>query len=78
VGNLRLLWDWLLPGLIYIDPMVACAVAQAPVDNQASHASVRRLALVSEAPIRRRAAAQLLLASTPSSDIGPGSGRARP
>ena len=56
--NLKRLWDWLVPGLIYLDPMAASAVGQAPVENQASHASVRRVALVSEAPIQGRAVPQ--------------------
>jgi hypothetical protein len=77
VRKLRILWDWLLPGLIYLDPMVASAVGEALVENQASDAGVRRLALVSETPMRRRAAAQLVVASTGSSNIGPDSGRAR-
>lgn len=44
--KLRRLWDWLLPGLIYLDPMVASAFGQVLVENRASHANVRRLALV--------------------------------
>lgn len=75
--KLKRLWDWLLPGLIYLDPMVATGFAQTLVENQASGASVRRLALVYEAPLQRRAGAQLMLASTRSSDVSPGSGRAR-
>ena len=75
--KLRRLWDWLLPGLIYLDPMVASAFGQALVENQASHASVRRLASVSEAPLQRRARAQPMLASTRSSEVSRGSGRVR-
>ena len=75
--TLRRLWDWLLPGLIYLDPMVATGFAQSLAENQASHASVRRLAVVSEAPIQRRVAERLMLASTRISDVSPGAGPVR-
>lgn len=58
LGKLRRLWDWLLPGLIYLDPTVAsAAIGHQAVEDQASPASVRRLVLVSDAAIQRRAAA---------------------
>ena len=75
--KLKRFWGWLLPELIYLDPMVASAFGQALVENQGSHGSVRRLASVSEAPLQRRAAAQLMLASIGSSELSRGSGRAR-
>lgn len=76
MGKLRRLWDWFLPGLICLDPMMACAIGQA-VENQASHASVRGLVMVSDAPIQRRAAAHVMFGSARSSDVNPRSGRGR-
>lgn len=75
--KLRRLRDWLLPELIYLDPMVASAVGQALVENRASHASVRRLGLVPEVPSPRRAPAQLMLATATNFDVRPGSGLVR-
>ena len=73
--TLRRLWDWLLPGLIYLDPMVASAFGEALVENHASHSGVRRSALVSDPRIQRRAAVHLMLASSRSSDVSPDSGK---
>jgi hypothetical protein len=51
VSKLSRLWDWLLPGLIYLDPMVATACFQAVIKDETSNkgsASARRPVLVSE------------------------------
>jgi hypothetical protein len=49
VSKLGRLWDWLLPGLIYLDPMVATAYGLALVEDQTSQATAMRRAPVSDA-----------------------------
>lgn len=43
-------WDWLLPGLINLDPTLASAYRLALVEDQASLANAVRHAQVSDAP----------------------------
>ena len=50
MSKLGRLWDWLLPGLINLDPMVASAYGLALVEDQASHANAAWHAPVADAP----------------------------
>jgi hypothetical protein len=49
VSNLGRLWDWLLPGLIYLDPMVATAYYQAVAQDETLQSNARGRAPVSYA-----------------------------
>jgi hypothetical protein len=50
MSKLGRLWDWILPGLIHLDPMVATAYGLALVEDQPSQSSAIRRAPVSDAP----------------------------
>jgi hypothetical protein len=50
VSKLRRLWDGVLPGLIYLDPMVTSAYGVALIEDQDGHANAVRHAPVSYAP----------------------------
>jgi hypothetical protein len=49
VSKLGRLWDWLLPGLIYLDPMVATAYGLALLEDQPTQANAVRRTPVSDA-----------------------------